>query len=647
MATTADETGTAARIRKRVFGIALGGVVPLVLFVQWSDIVVGGTMAAGPFPPLAACLLWAMLAGMHHALCRLRGGRPLLTRGELLAILAVWLTANMVAGRGMTHPFLCSVAAPVYYARGATLTEAVDTYLHSGLILTDRQAARQFFEGVHRSVPWQHWVRPLCVWGLFFLPFVTAQICLCALLERVWVRHERLSFPLVALPVESLRAAEAPESARALRQAIGAGMAIVLAFHGLGVAHAYLPAIPHIPFFNDISALASHPPWSAVQPLYINLYPMLIGLTFLAPTDVTFSIWFFLLLSKLERLAVAFAGRGDTVPGQGMAQPPYLEEQSAGAFLVLAGLILWNARHALRAILSRNACQREERWFLIGFLFGGAGVLGWCAYHAIPLWFSIGYFGFYLAVVLVLSRLMAEGGMTWGLAPILPDRLLLSLTGAQALPPIALTRLMLFTQHLRDARQMLTPAGFQAGKLREEIGLPFRSFYVLLLGATLLALALSTIVALTLFYRHGALLQASNNDGLQMSAVVIPVTAAGQATLRLTGAVRPSAEAGVALLAGAGVTGGLSVLRARFPGWPLHPLGYALTGTLQVGYASKMLCSVFLGWGLKALTLRLGGARGFRLLRGVALGMILGDLLTGVVLKILDVLLGPSGYAIF
>lgn len=642
-----EKSGTTARVRKRVTGIALGGVVPLVLFVQWSDIVVGGTMAAGPFPPLAACLLWSFLYGVHCGICRLRGGRTLLTRGELLAILAIWLTSSMVAGRGMTHPFLCSVAAPNYYARGATLAEAVDTYLHSGLILTDKQAARQFFEGVQQPVPWHHWARPLSVWALFFLPFVTAQICLCALLERVWVRHERLAFPLVALPVESLRAAEAPDGARALRRAIGAGMAIVLVFHGLGIAHAYLPAVPHIPFFNDVSALASHYPWSAAQPLYINLYPMLVGLTFLAPTDITFSIWFFLLLSKGERLLVALAGWGDTAPGQGVPQPPYLEEQSAGAFLALAGLILWNGRHVLRTIASGSACQREERPFLIGFLLGGAGVLGWCAYHAIPLWFSIGYFGFYLAVVLVLSRLMAEGGLTWGLAPGLPDKLLLSLTGAQTLPPVTLTRLMLFTQHLRDARQMLAPAGFQAGKLRDEIGLPFRSFYALLLGATLLALVFSTVVALILFYRHGALLQASNNDGLQMSAVVIPMTAAGQATLRLSGAVRPSAEAGVALLAGAGITGGLSILRARFPGWSLHPLGYALTGTLQVGYASKMLFSIFLGWALKAITLRFGGARGFRLLRGVALGMILGDLLTGGVLKILDVLLGPSGYAIF
>jgi hypothetical protein len=50
---------------------------------------------------------------------------------------------------------------------------------------------------------------------------------------------------------------------------------------------------------------------------------------------------------------------------------------------------------------------------------------------------------------------------------------------------------------------------------------------------------------------------------------------------------------------------------------------------------------------MKALTLRFGGHRGYRLLRGMALGLILGDLLMGGILKLLDALLGPSGYAIF
>ena len=128
---------------------------------------------------------------------------------------------------------------------------------------------------------------------------------------------------------------------------------------------------------------------------------------------------------------------------------------------------------------TREAWQREEdpalyRPLFLGFLLGVTGILSWCVWTGLPLWFSLGFFGFYLAVALVLSRLMAEGGVSWILAPILPDKLILSLTGAAALSPVAVTRLMLQVQHLRDTRQMLAPAVFQAGRLRDAAGFPTR-----------------------------------------------------------------------------------------------------------------------------------------------------------------------------
>ncbi|HLK56248.1 MAG TPA: DUF6784 domain-containing protein, partial [Chthonomonadaceae bacterium] len=205
----------------------------------------------------------------------------------------------------------------------------------------------------------------------------------------------------------------------------------------------------------------------------------------------------------------------------------------------------------------------------------------------------------------------------------------------------------LHVQHLRDTRQMFAPAVFEAGKLRDAASVSPLAFYGLLLGAVCLALVVGCATALPLFYHHGASSLTFNSDGMMMSANVVPTSAIGQATTRLTGVLRPTPQSGFALLVGALLTWALFVLRMRFLGWPLHPLGYALTGTLQLGYANKMLFSIVLGWFLKALTLRLGGHRGYQLLRGVALGLILGDLLMGGILKLLDALLGPSGYAIF
>ena len=104
----------------------------------------------------------------------------------------------------------------------------------------------------------------------------------------------------------------------------------------------------------------------------MNLYPLLIGLTFLAPTDVTFSVWFFLLLNKIEVVTTTVAGWNEGGSGNVTAAPPYLEEQSAGAYLALAALIVWNARCHLRGIVTGEKMEAGEdaracRLLLIGF----------------------------------------------------------------------------------------------------------------------------------------------------------------------------------------------------------------------------------------------------------------------------------------
>ncbi|HLV81613.1 MAG TPA: DUF6785 family protein, partial [Chthonomonadaceae bacterium] len=263
--------------------IALLGVIPLALFVQWSDMRVGGTMAAGPFPPLAACLQWGALLWLNALFTRRNPSAPrrglkipvwrafgqpssrtrnasfqgeqdvsgrgeqgeeslaargLLTSGELLVVLAVWLAANMVVGRGLLHPLLASLAGPTYYARSGAMQIAAAQNLPSWLAITDKSAARQFYEGYAVPVPWALWARPLGAWALFLLPFLTANLCLCALFERAWVRNERLAFPLVALPLEAVQEHPARPGGAPFRRAVAFGLAVPFLLHGFGVAHA-------------------------------------------------------------------------------------------------------------------------------------------------------------------------------------------------------------------------------------------------------------------------------------------------------------------------------------------------------------------------------------------------------------------------
>ena len=72
---------------------------------------------------------------------------------------------------------------------------------------------------------------------------------------------------------------------------------------------------------------------------------------------------------------------------------------------------------------------------------------------------------------------------------------------------------------------------------------------------------------------------------------------------------------------------GLSWLRLFFLRFPLHPLGFVY-GT---GLGALLWGSALLGWAIKLLVVRYGGAGTYRQLRPFFLGMILGELVLRVV----------------
>ncbi|MCX7591182.1 MAG: hypothetical protein N2255_06085, partial [Kiritimatiellae bacterium] len=79
----------------------------------------------------------------------------------------------------------------------------------------------------------------------------------------------------------------------------------------------------------------------------------------------------------------------------------------------------------------------------------------------------------------------------------------------------------------------------------------------------------------------------------------------------------------------------LSFLRLRFPRWPLHPVLVLVFGTRT---ASQFGPSFLLGWFLKALVTRFGGAAKYEQAKGLMLGVIIGDLAGGFGLLVVNAL---------
>ena len=57
------------------------------------------------------------------------------------------------------------------------------------------------------------------------------------------------------------------------------------------------------------------------SPFYFDFAPLLVGVAFLAPVEVSFSTWFFYIFTRVQLLVTYFLGRqdfrGDFIPGHG------------------------------------------------------------------------------------------------------------------------------------------------------------------------------------------------------------------------------------------------------------------------------------------------------------------------------------------
>jgi len=78
---------------------------------------------------------------------------------------------------------------------------------------------------------------------------------------------------------------------------------------------------------------------------------------------------------------------------------------------------------------------------------------------------------------------------------------------------------------------------------------------------------------------------------------------------------------------GMGLAGVCEWLCLTIPSWPIHPVGLLI---VQQWHANLIWFSVFLGWMLKVLLVRYGGARLYRAARPAVTGLIVGELLAGV-----------------
>ena len=417
-----------------------GYVIPII------DVRLQNTfLGAAHLPPGAiAVLLFVLL--LLNPILRVLGTRFMLSRNETLTVYISCLFSCLVPGHGSENFFIGSLVAPFYYAKPENkwldflvpylkpwFTPALNAgggkYNEAG-----RSVVEAWYTGVRPgdTIPLSAWILPLVLWGAFVFASYIMLGCLGVMLRAQWGEKEALAFPLLRLPMEMTEDVDAPVKHGVLGRFfknptmwVGFGIAVfVQAMNGLNL---YFPDVPQIPLSINTGSLFTEAPWNQMGGLIMNVYPIVVGVTYLLTAEVSLSLWFFYLFIKLQLIVAYMTGfLPSTLPNPvgfaGVTPKSFTMYQTVGAFWVYVAVVMWTGRehfkHVFRRAFGRAASTREEQkeamsypfafWgFVASFLF----LVGWSYAAGMSLSVALALWLTYLVIALALTRVIVEGGL--------------------------------------------------------------------------------------------------------------------------------------------------------------------------------------------------------------------------------------------
>jgi hypothetical protein len=640
----AGQPRTGSRVRAVVVGLV--AVAVLCGITLYCDLVLQGTWIAHNALPIGALALFLLLVTVGNRLARRLRPSAALTRSEVLLVYAMLSVAAGIPSVGLALPVLSVAVAPAYYHTAYhTAFETVAENTASWLRVTDPEAVRQYFHGLDpgAALPWRAWLAPLGAWSAFALLVYAVFLCMAVLLRRAWVEDERLTFPLVQVPVAIVGRDACPTGNRAFfgSPVAWVGMALPAILHSLNALHTYWPSIP-AGFVSPIrlgEALVDRP-WNALSDLRAFIYFSVIGLTYLLSSEVSLSLWFFFLLSRLEVLMFAALGFDDRTSTEAVGFSPswFVTNQMWGALFFFGAVLLvdglrsgWRELRRLERARDREGAATLRLAF--GGLVGSLALLGlWLRAAGGQLPLQLGGLVLWMLAMLSLTRLVCAGGLLLIDTNYLPRDILYRVLGIGTVRPPDLA-VLTYTNTVFAYFPQLTmlPFLFNAVKLGDEAELRPRQLFPALAAAILVAVPLSFALALPLVYHHGALTLSEFHLGKMARQNFSEM--AGY----LASPSTPQIHTPISLGVGAAVMAALIALRRKVLWWPFSPLGY-LVGSSGTVMHHLWFC-VLLGWLANGLVRRYGGLREFLRFRPFFLGLVLGEFLTAAVWLGIDALL--------
>lgn len=629
---TSADTGPRAGVTARAVIIGFALIPVNTFWVVYSEVV---RYAAHPTTTsiffnvvFCLCVLLVVNAGLRRF-----APRHAFQRGELLVIYTILSLGTAMAGHDMLQVLVSVIAYPYRFETPENRWKPLffDS-LPKQLMLTDPQALRGFWNGggsIYARENLAAWAGPVCCWTLFFALMLWVMLCLNVLWRKQWADHERLTFPLVELPLQMTD----PAAGLFRSRSMWLGFALAGSIDLLNTVAMSYPSFPHLPTREiNLQQYLVDRPWNAVGPIPLQLLPFVIGIGYLLPVDLLFSSWFFYFFWKAQAVVTASLGLND-----GRPQFPYILEQSAGAYLGVAVSVIWIARRHLsrafrQAFLHGSVGEAAEegmsyRTAFLGLLGGGCGLVFFAMWAGVTPWAAASFFIIYFAIALAVTRMRAElGSPAHDLRWTGPDHLLPVLVGARDIPKPTLAFLSLAWGFNRNYRSHPMPHQLEGLKLAQVGGFRMRPLVWVMLAAGVWGCLCAFWSLLHVYYQLGAATARIQVPG-------VPQVFGRDAWTRMARwttppvALRDPTQAWF-VAAGLAFSLFLMAMRGRFLWWPFHPVGFAVSSSWAMGF---MWFPFLIAWVVKLTILRGSGLRGYRQALPFFLGLILGEFVVGSV----------------
>lgn len=637
------EDVSAARLRIltyrwRSWAIAL---VLLPVNVYWAAAVGIDVIFSLLVPP--TCSLMVLAAS--SALLRRRYHALALQAHELAHVYIFLAVATAIGAEWMGNTHLLIPAYALYTDSYVWNRSHVIPYLSEWFFILDSKNLPGYHTGGRDlSYMLQHlgvWLKPIVGWTVVLVLLSICMLCINSLMRERWVRQERLSFPILQVPLALTQPASPVWRSPYLWGAFGVMLTIDL-LNGINFLYPAVPQI-NVRFISEANKwLPSNPPWNAIGWVPIGLFPYMSAIGLFMPTDMLFSLVFFFLARKVTQLLMAYWGyEQGQFGGSGLVpSPPYFSEQTWGAFLGLFVGSMWMARGYLRQlwlhIRNDTAFTENEvrpRAAAVGLVLSLAALCFIGLLLGLSVMLVLAYVFIFLIFSVALTRMRAQlGPPSHEMAFMGPQQVLVAAVGSRSFTEAETVRIYhLFSVMNRIHRTHNMPHHLEGYKMADSVGLQPRTVF----WTVVLALVLGVLFSHLSYIYEGYTKGHGNRLGKWGLGGTIRHYVESAST------TNPAAL--LAVLFGFALAMLLDAIRYRLPGFWLHPAGYALSLNFGVDYYWFGLLIALI---VKVSVQKYAGLRGYEKLRMVAIGIIIAEFTAEMLWSAITMWTGITTYSI-